>query len=145
MKALAVPFGIGHWGDNWSIDKKSPTSNAERGRKTKRSRLGFFSNNPKHALPLQRWVERFNYCELSSGQVCRSFLVVLGDLANLVCSRNRGNRSRRLDVHPERGNSLVKSVYTTNIANLVSSMRTAGRVANLVHLVHHSHPCLPGW
>ena len=38
----------------------------------------------------------------------RSFLVVLGDPVDLVCSQNRVGRSRRLDIHPERGNSLCR-------------------------------------
>ena len=111
--------------------KKPPNPNGERGRKNERLRLGFFSSNPEHALPLQKGIERFDYCELPSGQVSRSFLVVLGDPVDfLVCSGSRGSGTRRLDVHPERGNSLVGSVYTTNRANLVSSMRTTGKVVS---------------
>ena len=53
-------------------------------------------------------VERFDYCELSSGQVNRSFLVVLGDPVDLVCFQNRGNRSNRFDVYPKRGNNLCR-------------------------------------
>ena len=127
MKILAVLLVIGRWGDNWSIDKKPPKPNGERGRKIKRSKLGFFSSNPEHALPLQRGVERFNYCELSSSQISHSFLVLLGDPVDLVCSWNRGSRSRRFDVQPERDNSLVRLVYTINRANLASSMRIAWR------------------
>ena len=110
--------------------KKPSNPNRERGRKNERLRLGFFSSNSEHTLPLQRGIEQFDYCELPSGQVSRSFLVVLRDSVDLVCSRSRGSRSRRLDVHPERGNNLVGLVYTTDRANLVSSMRTIGKVVS---------------
>ena len=102
-----------------SIDKKSPNPSGKQRRKTKRSGLGFFSSNPEHTLPLQKGIERFDYCELSSGQVSRSFLVVLGNSVDLVCSRSRGSRSRRLDVHLE-----------TVVTVFVGSMRTAGRVVS---------------
>ena len=124
-----------------SIDKKPPNPSRKQGRKTERSGLGFFSSNPEHALPLQRGVERFHYCELSSGQVSRSFLIVLGHPVDLMYSQNRGTGSCRLDIHLERSNSLVGLVYTIGGANLVSSMRIAKKVANLVHL---SYSCLPG-
>ena len=55
-------------------------------------------------------------------------MVVLGDFVHLVCSRSRDSGFCRLDVYPERGNSLVRLVYTTNRANLVSSMCIAGKV-----------------
>ena len=108
--------------------KKPPNPNGEWERKNKKSRLGFFGSNPKHALPLQKRINRFDYYELLSDQVSRNFLVVLRDSVNLVCFHSRGSRSHKLDIHPERGNNLVRSVYTTDRANLVSSMRTIGKV-----------------
>ena len=50
----------------------------------------------------------------------RSFLVVLRDSVDLVCFCSKDSRSCRLDIHPERGNSLVRLVYSTNRANLSS-------------------------
>ena len=118
-----------------SINEKPLNPNREQRRKNKRSRLRFFSNNPKHALPLQRGVEQFNYCELSSGQVSRRFLVVLRDSVDLMCSWNRGSRSYKLNIYPERGNSLCRlNVYC--------------RKSDLLHQregKHHSHSCLPSW
>ena len=120
-----------------SINEKTPNPSGERERKNKRLRLGFFSNNPKHALPLQRGVKQFHYCELSNGQVSRSFLVVLEDPVDLVCSQNRGSGPRRLDVHSERGNSLCRLnayckesnfVYQKEVVDLVGSIQIAGRV-----------------
>ena len=68
---------------------------------------------------------------LPSAQVSRSFLVVLRDPVDfLVYFGSRGSRFCRLDVHPERDNSLVGLVYTTNRANFVSSMCTAGKVVS---------------
>ena len=127
LRALAASLGIGR--QRRSIDKKPSNPSRKQGRKIERLGLEFFRSNPEPALPLQRRIEQFDYCELPSGQVSRSLLVVLGDSVNLVCSPNRGSRSCRLDVHPERSNSLVDSVYTTNRANLVTSMYTAKRVA----------------
>ena len=60
--------------------------------------------------------------------------MVLGDPVDfLVCSGSRGSRSCRLDVYPERGNSLHK-------------LNAHCRESDLVHqkednLVHHSHSC----
>ena len=70
----------------------------------------------------------------------RSFLVVLGDPVDfLVCSGSRGSRSRRLDVHQERGNNLCRFnahrresdlVHRREVVDLVGSMRIAGRVTS---------------
>ena len=126
LRALAAPLGIGC--RKRSIDKKFPSSSRKQRRKNKRLGLGFFSSNPEPALPLQKKIEQFNSCELTSGQVSRSFLVILRDFVDLVYSCSRGSRSRGLDVYPERGNSLIGSMYTINKANLISSMHTAGKV-----------------
>ena len=54
----------------------------------------------------------------------RSFLVVLGDPVDfLVCSGSRGSRSRRLDIHPERGNSLRRLNAHRRERGLVHSRR----------------------
>ena len=106
LRALAAPLRIGR--QKRLIDKKPPNPSRKHRRKPERSELGFFSSNPEPALPLQRRIKRFNYCKLPSGQVSRSFLVVLGDFLDLVCSCSRGSRSRRLDIHPEKGNSLCR-------------------------------------
>ena len=75
----------------------------------------------------------------------RSFLVVLGDPVDLVYSCSRGSRSRRLNVHRRESDlmhqrgvvSLVGLIFTRReVTAFVISMRTVGRVANLVHLVH---------
>ena len=128
MRALAIPLGIGC--QRRLIDKKLPNPSRKQRRRTERSGLGFFSGNPEPALPLQRWIKQFDYYELPSGQVSRSFLVGLKNFIDLVCSCSRSSRSHRLDIYLERGNSLVGSVYTTNRANLVSSMHTAGKVVS---------------
>ena len=128
LKALAALLEIGR--QKRLIDKKPPNPNRKQGRKTKRLGLGFFGGNPEPALPLERGIKQFDYCELSSGQVSHSSLVVLRDSVDLVCFCSRGGRSRGLDVHPKTGNSLVGSVYTTDRANLVSSMRIAGKVVS---------------
>ena len=57
-----------------------------------------------------------------------SFLMVLEDLVALMCFQNRASGFCRLDFYPERGNSLIGSVYNTDRANLVSSMHIAGKV-----------------
>ena len=106
LRALATLLGIGR--QRRSINKKPSNPSRKQGRKTERLGLGFFSSNPEPALPLQRGIERFNYYELPSSQVSRSFLVVLKDSVNLVCSCSRGSMSRSLDIHPERGNSLCR-------------------------------------
>ena len=68
MRALAVPaYNRLLKKNKRSIDEKPPHPNGEQGRKNERLRLGFFSNNPEHALPLQKGVEQFHYYELSSG------------------------------------------------------------------------------
>ena len=64
--------------------KKPLNLSGEQRRKTKRSRLRFFSNDPKHALPLGGKAEQFDYCKLSSGQMSHSFLVVIKDPGDLV-------------------------------------------------------------
>ena len=130
---------IDHWRIKRSIDEKPLNPNKERGRKNKRLRLGLFSINPEQALPLQKGVKQFHYCELSSGQVSRSFLMFLGDPVDLVCSWNRGSGSRRLDVHPERGNNLHRLNAHRRESGLVH-----WRESNLLHrrnsgLVHRRH------
>ena len=70
-----------------SINKKPLNPSRKQGRKTERSGLGFFNSNPEPLLSLQRRVEQFDYCELSTGQMNRSFLVVLGDPVDLVFTR----------------------------------------------------------
>ena len=126
LRALATPLGIGR--QKRSIDKKPSNPSRKQGKKTKRSGFGFFSSNLEPALSLQREIERFVYCELPSGQVSCSFMVVLGDSVDLVCSRSGGSGFCRLDVYLKRGNSLVGLVYITDKANLVSSMRIAGKI-----------------
>ena len=53
---------------------------------------------------------------------------VPGDPLDLVCSRSRGSKSRRLDVHLKRGNSLYNLSAHCRESDRVSSMRTAERV-----------------
>ena len=77
------------------------------------------------------------FLRLPSGQVSRSFLVVLGDPVDfLVCSESRGNRSCRLDVHPERGNSLCRLNAHRRKSGLVQQRED--------NLMHHSHSYLLG-
>ena len=60
----------------------------------------------------------------------RSFLMVLENPVDfLVCFESRNSRFCRLDIHPERGNSLINLVYTTDRANLRSSMRIVEKIA----------------
>ena len=129
--------------------KKSPNPNKERERKTKRSRLGFFNSNPEHSLPLQREFKRFDFYGYRVVNV--TFLGVLGDFVDLVCFRSRGSRSCRLNAHHKKSDliyqrgvvSLIGLMFTRKeITAFVISMHTAGRVANLVHLVHHNHSYL---
>ena len=118
------------------MDKKPLNPNREKRRKNGRLRLRFFSNNTEYALPLQKRVEQFDYCELSSNQVSRSFLVILGDSVDLVYSQNRDSGSCRLDIHPERGNSLC---------NLNAHYRKSGLVYQKKgNFIHRSHSRFAG-
>ena len=120
-----------------SIDKKPPNPNKKQGGKTERLGLGFFSSNPEPALPLQRRIEQFDYCELPSGQVSRSFLVVLGDFVDLVCSCSRSSRSCKLNaycreshlMHQRAVVSFVGLMFTWRAVTVfVGLIRTARRV-----------------
>ena len=67
------------------------------------------------------------------------FLEVLRDPVDLVCSRNRGNGSCRLDVHPKRGSSLCRLNAHRKESGLMHQ-----REDNLMHrrdngLVHRRH------
>ena len=97
LRAPAAPLGIGR--QKKSINKKPPNPNRKQGRKTERFWLAFFGSNPEHTLSLQRRIEQFDYYELLSGQLSRSFLVVLEDYIDLVCSCSRGSRSFRLNAY----------------------------------------------
>ena len=110
--------------------KNLPTLTGNGGGKTKDQGLDFLVITLNTLHPCRGKIEQFDYCELPSDQVSRSFLVVFGDSVDLVCSCSRGIRSYKLDVHPKRSNSLVRLVYTINRANLVSSMRIAEKVVS---------------
>ena len=66
--------------------------------------------------------------------------MVLGEPVDfLVCSESRGSRICRLNIHPERCNSLCKLnahckendlVHQKEVVDLVDSMRIAGRVTS---------------
>ena len=105
--------------------------------KTKRSRLGFFSSNPKHTLPLQRGIEQFDNCKLSNGQVSRSSLLVLEDPVDLICSCSSGNESCRLSVHCKESDLIHQKVVVRlvgltftykEVTTFVISMRAAKKV-----------------
>ena len=86
--------------------------------------FGFFSNNPEHTLPLQRGIKRFDYCELSSGQVSYNFLVVLGDFVDLVCSSSRDSKSRKLNAYCRESDF----IYWKGVISLVGLMFTQKKV-----------------
>ena len=70
-----------------SIDKKPPNPSGELGRKTERSRLGFFSSNPEPALPLQREFKQFNYYSYRAARWTVTFLEVPQDRIGLMFIR----------------------------------------------------------